>query len=41
MEVIVKRNYEEMSKLAAQMIAEVVRDDPRAVLGLATGSTPL
>ncbi len=41
MEVIVKRNYEEISQLAAQMIAQVVRDDPRAVLGLATGSTPL
>lgn len=41
MEVIVKKNYEEMSKLAADMIADVVREDPRCVLGLATGSTPL
>ena len=41
MEVIVKRDYKEMSRLAAQMIAEVVREEPRCVLGLATGSTPL
>jgi len=41
MEVIVKKTYDEMSALAAKMIAEVVRDNPRCVLGLATGSTPL
>jgi len=41
MEVVVKENYEEMSKLAAQLIAEVVRKKPRSVLGLATGSTPV
>jgi glucosamine-6-phosphate deaminase len=41
MEVVIKENYEEMSKLAAQMIADVIRQKPRAVLGLATGSTPV
>jgi len=41
MQVIVKKDYEQMSKLAANMIAEVVHDNPRCVLGLATGSTPL
>jgi len=41
MEVIVKETYEEMSKLAAEMIADVIRHKPRAVIGLATGSTPL
>lgn len=41
MEVIVKENYEEMSKLAAELIADVVRKKPRGVLGLATGSTPV
>ena len=41
MEVIVKKSYEEMSKLAAEMIARVVRSKPNAVLGLATGSTPV
>ena len=41
MEVIVKNSYEEMSTLAAQMIAELVRKKPNCVLGLATGSTPV
>lgn len=41
MEVIVKESQEEMSKLSAELIAEVIRRKPRAVLGLATGSTPL
>ena len=41
MQVIVKKSYEEMSKLAARMFAEVVRRKPRCMLGLATGSTPL
>lgn len=41
MEVIVKNSYEEMSKLAADMIAKIVRSKPNAVLGLATGSTPV
>jgi glucosamine-6-phosphate deaminase len=39
--VVIKENYQEISALAAEMIAEVVRRKPRAVLGLATGSTPL
>lgn len=41
MEVIIKEAPEDMSKLSAELIAEVVRRKPRAVLGLATGSTPL
>lgn len=41
MEVIVRDSYEEVSKLAAELIADVIRRKPRAVLGLATGSTPL
>jgi glucosamine-6-phosphate deaminase len=41
MEVIVKNTYEEMSRLAAETIAKVVRSKPNAVLGLATGSTPM
>ena len=41
MEVIVKDTPEEMSRLSAELMAEVVRHKPRAVLGLATGSTPL
>ena len=41
MEVIVKENYEELSKFAARIIAEHINKKPDTVLGLATGSTPL
>jgi glucosamine-6-phosphate deaminase len=41
MEYIVVRNYEEMSRMAAEQIAQIVQENPRAVLGLATGSTPV
>lgn len=41
MEVVVKDTYEEISKLSAQKIASLIKDKPRAVIGLATGSTPL
>jgi len=41
MEIVIGENYEEMSKAAAAAMAKVVRDKPTAVLGLATGSTPL
>jgi glucosamine-6-phosphate deaminase len=41
MEVIVKDTYEEVSKLTAQMIADVIIRKPRAVIGLPTGSTPV
>ncbi len=41
MEVIVKETYEQVSCLAAQMVADQVRRKPRSVLGLATGSTPI
>jgi len=41
MEVIIKDNYEELSKFAAQFIAEQINKNPDTVLGLATGSTPL
>jgi len=41
MQVIIKENYDQMSKLAARLIADLVRKKPRCVLGLVTGSTPL
>jgi len=41
MDVVICRSYEEASKAAAQVVAEVVRRKPAAVLGFATGSTPL
>ena len=41
MRIIIKKNYEQMSKQAALMIASQIRLQPDSVLGLATGSTPL
>lgn len=41
MDVIIKGDYDEMSKFAASVIAEFVRKKPDCVLGLATGSTPI
>ncbi len=41
MEVVIKNTYEEMSTLAAALIADVIRRKPNCVLGLATGSTPV
>ena len=40
MRVIIAKNYEEMSKIAAKEIAKLLYVKPDAVLGLATGSTP-
>lgn len=39
--VIVKEDYDAMSREAARLIAEHIRKKPNLVLGLATGSTPL
>ena len=41
MHVIVVENYEEMSKKAAEILIETVKKNPSAVLGLATGSSPI
>jgi len=41
MEVLIYPTYEAMSAAAAEEIARIVRAKPDAVLGLATGSTPL
>ncbi len=41
MKVIKVKNYEEMSEEALRVVLDVVREKPDAVLGLATGSTPL
>ncbi len=41
MDVLIRATYKEMSKVAAQIIAEHVRARPDSVLGLATGSTPV
>ena len=41
MEVIICDKYEEMSRVAAQAVADVLNAKPNAVIGMATGSTPL
>lgn len=41
MEFIIAKDYEEMSRKAADLIANTVREDPECTLGLATGSTPI
>jgi glucosamine-6-phosphate deaminase len=41
MKVIVTENYEEMSKKAAEVVIEIVKNNPNAVLGFATGSSPI
>jgi len=40
-EVVIRRTYDEMSKAAAQLVVDVLNTKPNAVLGMATGSTPL
>jgi len=39
--VTIKQSYEEMSIVAARMVADRIRRKPSLILGLATGSTPL
>lgn len=41
MNIIICNNYEELSKKAADIVAEQIKLKPNSVLGLATGSTPL
>ena len=41
MKIILAKDYEELSKKAAEMMLAVIRSTPKAVLGLATGTTPL
>ena len=41
MKVIIAKDYEELSHKAAEIMINVVKENPSAVLGLATGSTPI
>ncbi len=41
MKVIIAENYEEMSKKASEIIIGIVKNNPNAILGLATGSSPI
>ena len=40
-ELIITNNYEEMSLRAADIFIHLIKKNPNAILGLATGSTPL
>ncbi|SHJ51165.1 glucosamine-6-phosphate deaminase [Clostridium amylolyticum] len=40
MKIIIVKDYDEMSKVGADLIAEVINKKPEAILGLATGSSP-
>lgn len=41
MKFITVENYEELSKIASEIIANQVKEKPNCILGLATGSSPL
>ncbi len=41
MKVIIVENYDEMSVKAAEILTNIVKNNPKAVLGLATGSSPI
>lgn len=41
MEIVICKTREEASKIAADMITEAVKKNPKIILGLATGSTPV
>ncbi len=41
MKIIIAKNYDEMSAKAFEVMKEVVVSNPNAVLGLATGTTPI
>ena len=41
MKVLVFDTYDEMSSAAAEIMADVIKEKPQCVLGLATGSTPV
>lgn len=39
MEIIITKDYEEMSQLAAERVAQMIKEKPDATLGVATGGT--
>lgn len=41
MKIIITEDYNELSVRAASVIIDIVKHKPHAVLGLATGTTPL
>ncbi len=40
MKLIISKDYDEMSKKAAEIVASEIRENPSIILGLATGGTP-
>lgn len=41
MKLIIEQTYDELSKRAASILIEAIKENPEIVLGLATGSTPV
>ena len=41
MKILIVKDYDEISKIAAEELGKVVNDKPEAILGLATGGTPI
>lgn len=41
MKLIITKNYEELSRVAADEFSKVLKDKPTAILGLATGGSPV
>lgn len=41
MNIVITDSYDEMSRTAADIIADCIRFEPECTLGLATGSTPI
>ncbi|NLO08866.1 MAG: glucosamine-6-phosphate deaminase [Clostridiales bacterium] len=41
MDIIIKKDYEQMSKCAAEYVAALIHKKPNCVIGFATGSTPI
>ncbi|MBP1924848.1 glucosamine-6-phosphate deaminase [Sedimentibacter acidaminivorans] len=41
MEIVIKKDYDEVSELAAKYMLDVIRNKENAVLGLPTGGTPI
>lgn len=41
MEIIITKNYDELSEKASEIMLSVIKNNPNAVIGLATGTSPL
>jgi len=41
MKVIITKNYDELSEKASEIMLNVIKENPQAVIGLATGTSPL